>query len=78
MPFQFGEQKQKVNRGLVLINYDDIAKKIELYLFNAMKDIKIYTLKDKNMILDIDYSEIVSGIIKILKEGSNGSSKNSN
>jgi hypothetical protein len=61
-----------------LINYDDIAKKIELYLFNAMKDIKIYTLKDKNMILDIDYSEIVSGIIKILKEGSNGSSKNSN
>jgi hypothetical protein len=78
MPFQFGEQKQKINRGLVLINYDDIAKKIELYLFNAMKDIKIYTLKDKNMILDIDYSEIVSGIIKILKEGSNGSSKNSN
>jgi len=78
MPFQFREQKQKINRGLVLINYDDIAKKIELYLFNAMKDIKIYTLKDKNMILDIDYSEIVSGIIKILKEGSNGSSKNSN
>lgn len=49
-------------------NENDLEKNISDYLFNAMKDIKVHRLNDGNMILDIDYKDVVDGILKIIKD----------
>lgn len=44
----------------------DLEDDIRQVLFEIGKDIKIYTLQDGNMVIDIDYEKYVKQIIALL------------